>query len=848
LNVQYWAAMGVIPGIEVKIFYPVAEQGCGYFSRKPPAFHIKGYLFQKNHGRHSFIIGSSNLTASGLSKNHEWNYFSNAEINFISNDNKTIFMQVLSAFDNYWNNYSLPMDKDFFEWYMPQWTDTRNIQEASPGYVLTPPPQEIKPRGAQGMALNALEERRKKGINKTAVIAATGLGKTWLAAFDFKQSGLNTVLFIAHRETILNKAQQTFRLVTGDFSFGAILSGKEKSFTSNASLFAMVQTLSQPKVLEQFDSRYFDYIVIDEFHHAEAKSYRRILEKFKPVFLLGLTATPERMDGRDVLKICNYDVAFEMRLVDAINNDWLVPFQYFAIYDTADYSALKWTARGYIEEELDKVLIDDTRAELVFRNLRKFLPSSGKIKALAFCASRQHSAYMSEKFNALGSKLNMRSISLDGSSPIREREQAMQHLQDEENDLQIICSVDIFSEGIDIPAVSHVVFLRPTQSFCVFLQQLGRGLRKVEGKEYLVALDFVGNFKQSYVAPLAVMGYGSTEEYKRLKDTQTPHKKLPAGCHVSVDTNVQRIWDAEIKALLQPRNRLEFLQAMYLELRSSLGYSPALMDFYRNPAASDPCVFIRQKEFGGNWLRVKHYMEDLLPEEESLLDTPAEFLLQSMENAMGSAKPTKMFILEFVLNSKTAEWRLDSMLRHFRENHPDKAGTCSEQEMADMCRDLKVFAFIGKGNRLQIREEYMGYWNNPAFIRLARDITEFCLARHLSMMDSTTAVAPGLRGYYVSVPYTTARSQYTMDIIKAISNNSGAWEWLHEFGTAGYSGEMDIEVFNDRVFTAWTPVKYDDLSRFPARIKAAATALYRCGQTGKFHIEAKAKKIRMARL
>lgn len=479
---------------------------------------------------------------------------------------------------------------------------------------------------------------------------------------------------------------------------------------------------------------------------------------------------------------------------------------------------------------------------------------------------------MNKKFNELGSTLHIRSIHLDSNSTIREREQAMQDLQNEGNDLQIICSVDIFSEGIDIPAVSHVVLLRPTQSFCVFLQQLGRGLRKAEDKEYLVALDFVGNFKQSYVAPLAINGYGSTDEYKRLSETQTPQKKLPAGCHISVDTNVQRIWDSEIAALLQPQNRLEFLKAMYFELRTALGCSPSLMDFYRNPAASDPYVFIRQEEFGGNWLRVKHYMGDLLAEDLALLDTPAEYLLQFLEKEIGSSKPDKLIILKFLLNRNAVDWSLDNMTRYIIDSHPDKIQyflspeyslaisevNDFEKEVVDMCRVVKegplkalaqiVFESPEEANRLRLKEEYIDYWTHPAFVRLASDIVEFGLIRYFSMRKPDNALKSTLRGYYVHVSYATQRSQLTLDIVKAVSNNLDAQEWIHEFRAGGYKGKMDIEIFNDRFFTAWTPVKYDDLTRFPARIKAAATALYRCGQRGQFHIEANDNQILISRI
>ena len=462
-----------ITEIAIRIFYPLNEHGRADFNQQPPPFHVKSLLFEKPTGQHSIIVGSSNLTGSGLARNHEWNYFSNSETNLLLKHNLSAFQYALQEYESYWNESSVPVDDRFINAYLPRWEKAHELRTVVTKEMDKAFQTSLEPRPAQITALQSIAERRKQGVVRTTVIAATGLGKTYLAAFDFKQSGMRNVLFIAHRENILIKAMRTFREVMKDNAFGAVLSGLRKPTQLDSSLFAMVQTISQSAFLAAYAADAFDYIVIDEFHHAEATSYQRVLDKFKPKFLLGLTATPERMDGRDVLKICDYDVAFETRLFDAIENRWLVPFQYFAIHDPTNYSSFRWTSRGYLDSELDDVLMNDTRAEFVFNNLQKFLPSTGKIKALAFCSSKNHAEYMNRKFNELGTSIGMRSICLLGQDSIEDRERAMQQLQDEKDNLQIICSVDIFGEGVDIPAVSHVLFLRPTQSFTVFIQQLG---------------------------------------------------------------------------------------------------------------------------------------------------------------------------------------------------------------------------------------------------------------------------------------------------------------------------------------------------------------------------------------
>jgi superfamily II DNA or RNA helicase len=292
----------------------------------------------------------------------------------------------------------------------------------------------------------------------------------------------------------------------------------------------------------------------------------------------------------------------------------------------------------------------DTRAELIFNNLCKFLPSTGKTKALAFCSSKDHAQYMNRKFNELGKAAGIRSLCLLGENSIEEREEgAILRLQYEKDSLQIICSVDLFGEGVDIPAVSHVLFLRPTQSFTVFIQQLGRGLRPMPEKDFLVALDFVGNFRQSYVAPLALKGYHSTTDFQDARRLKNPERELPAACHVSVGTEVQRIWDQEIMEILKPKSRFEALQAIYRELRANLGQSPAIMDFFANPSAHDPYAFSQEKKFGGNWLRVKECMDDLTEYETTLLDTPAEQLLQHLESELSPTKSYKMVVLKSLL-------------------------------------------------------------------------------------------------------------------------------------------------------------------------------------------------------
>ncbi len=749
----------IVPNMELRIFYPASSGDRRDFSVVPPPFHLKCYLFEKESGDHSLLIGSSNLTGGGMLNNYEWNYFSNSEVNLPLDRIKSPFNRALSEYNDYWSLYSIPVSPQFLQIYRPRWERTRALRRNAAETIQAIVESGVEPRPVQQDALRRLDDKRKAGVERTAVIAATGMGKTHLAAFDFRNSGFKNVLFIAHRENILLRAREVFRRVVGENRFGKLLSGSNQSdpldiaLQPGSSLFAMVQSLSKKDNIESFPVKFFDYIVIDEFHHSEARSYRKILERFRPRFLLGLTATPERMDGRDVLQYCNYDVSFEVRLFEAIENRWLIPFQYFAIYDESDYSQVRWKGSGYDEQELDSLLNQDTRARLVVNNLKKFFPSTGKIKSLAFCASKAHARFMDKSFNRLG----MSSLCLLGEDSVEKRERAMHRLQDESDDLQIICSVDVFGEGVDIPAVSHVLFLRPTQSFAVFLQQLGRGLRMVPEKEYLVALDFVGNFRQSYVATLALQGYHSVQEYINTP-SRDRSRKPPCGCYVSPDREVRHIWKEEISRVLRV-DRKEALAQLYWELRENVDRSPCLMDFFANPEIHDPYKLL--KAFGG-WLRAKEYVGDLTEQEKELIGTPGESFLFHIEKGLKKVRSYKMVVLTSLLSTdpKRSSWKVPEIAEGFKKyylDHPehlfdynDMAGhedtvtfplSLVERKLRQMPLNYlsnKVddfFIFDRKNDIFGLKREILPYWSQSYYREMVSDRVTFTLKRYFYLKE-----------------------------------------------------------------------------------------------------------------
>jgi hypothetical protein len=429
--------------------------------------------------------------------------------------------------------------------------------------------------------------------------------------------------------------------------------------------------------------------------------------------------------------------------------------------------------------------------------------------------------------------------------------------------------LDIFGEGVDIPAVSHVLFLRPTQSFTVFLQQLGRGLRHIPEKEFLVALDFVGNFRQSYVAPLALRGYTGVEHYRQTRNGTAG--ELPAACYVSADTDVQRIWDSEVKKIFG--SRVDILKSPYQDLRSNLGHSPLIMDFFANPSAHDPYLFLKETKLGGNWLRVKAYMDDLTAFEREIFDTLAEQLLQHLERELSPAKSYKMVVLKSILALGGVEWQIDEIAKLFLQYYLENRECLFDFEELAKAADPTLFPLskvqshlirmpLGKlvntgGEFFQldnekrlfrISEQYCSHWLDPEFREMVADRVEFGLARYFYQKQRRSTVSSDMKGFAVEIPYNTRKGTgFTEQMRNIIASDPSAVEWECQLGGSGYSAKMDIEVQNDQHFIAWTSIRFDDTTRFPARIKAAATALCEEGIQGEFQVVAEKDSLKILR-
>lgn len=532
-----------------------------FYNEKDRSFHPKSYIF--HYADYSDIyIGSSNISRSALTSGIEWNY------RFSSKTDQKNYDKFYKTFEDLFENHSIVIDDEELKRYSKNWhrpavskdLDKYDIAEDTNVKVL------YEPRGAQIEALCALEDTRSEGAKRALVQAATGVGKTYLAAFDSKD--YERVLFVAHREEILKQAAISFKNVRNSDDYG-FFTGDEKC-TDKSVVFASVATLGRTEYLkeEYFAPDYFNYLVIDEFHHAVNDQYKRIVEYFKPQFLLGLTATPERMDGRNIYEICDYNVPYEISLKDAINKGMLVPFHYYGIFDDTDYSGLHVVRGKYDEKELNETYIGNVhRHDLIYKYYCKY----GSKRALGFCCSRAHAEEMAKEFCKRGIPSVAVYSNADGDFS-EDRSTAIEKLKNGE--IRVIFSVDMFNEGVDITSVDMVLFLRPTQSPIVFLQQLGRGLRKSKGKEYLNVLDFIGNYEKAGRVRFLLTGSALSE-----KERYNPadRSSFPDDCLIDFDMKLIDLFAEMDKKHLKVKDQIK---NEYFRVKDLIGKRPSRIELF----------------------------------------------------------------------------------------------------------------------------------------------------------------------------------------------------------------------------------------------------------------------------
>ena len=578
------------------------------------SFHLKAYLFSRTPNAQEGVqgtafIGSSNISRQALQDGLEWNY----RVDYPGDDG---FLEARRRFEELFANpRSAPLTDAWIESY-----EARRVpppRAVSPGTLEQDPPPE--PSSVQKRALVALAETREKGFRRGLVVLATGLGKTWLSAFDANQVGARRILFVAHREEILTQAAQTFQRIRPHSRIGLYM-GERRDAEVDV-LCASVQTLGRRAHLERFSPQHFDYIVIDEFHHAAAPTYRRLLSHFAPHFLMGLTATPDRTDQSDILSLCDDNLVHTCNLFEGVGEGLLVPFHYFGIFDEVDYREVPWRNGRFDPEQLSNKLATLARAR---HALKEWLQRRQRC-TLAFCVSIAHAEFMAKQFSQAG----FEAAAVYAGSTLG-RTDALGRLRD--GRLAVIFCVDLFNEGLDLPGIDTIMMLRPTESKILFLQQLGRGLRLNDGKDKLVVLDFIGNHQGFLHKPQALFGVGAS--FKQMAEfarkVESNRLELPEGCYVNYDLQIIEF----LKSLDS-----EGIQKEYEALKIGMGRRPTLGEFYRSGTSVQ-----KMRQQYGSWFELVNVMGDLDENEQATATAHRDFL-RDLE-ATNMTKCFKMVLLE----------------------------------------------------------------------------------------------------------------------------------------------------------------------------------------------------------
>jgi superfamily II DNA or RNA helicase/HKD family nuclease len=624
-----------------KLLYMLPEGTVHLYNGKSPSFHPKAYFFKSDEGGRVYL-GSSNISKSALVDGVEWNYCIEEK-----NDLES-YKHLCDEFEKLYNHESVVLTEEIVDDYASGYVFNErydrkinkhfnSLRKARIDEELEFVEGEFVPNTAQKEALLKLEKTRKDGNDKALCVVATGVGKTALAAFD--SLSFSSVLFVAHREEILEQAIRTFHAIRKSDDIGRFYDG---IYDCKDVLFASVQTLSRTEHIEKIDPLKYEYVIIDEFHHAATFSYKKIVDYFKPKFLLGLTATPHRMDRKNVFEICDYNIAYDLDFFSAINRDLLSPFQYYGIYDfTVDYDTIRYQNGKYVSEDLEKALMIGKRADLIFTHYK----SHYRKRTLAFCSGVDHAEMMAEYFQNHG-VIAYTVHSQAGRKHLLDREIAVENLK--KGSIEILFTVDMFNEGLDVPAVDMILMARPTESITVFLQQLGRGLRKSEGKMDLKILDFVGNYKKVEMIPQVFLNKYSVGSTGRITDIVAKEDNLPLNCQISFDPKVIDIIE---KSRIATRKQSDTIVDYYWRCKRDLRYVPTRVELY-NSLTSDEYAFI--KSFGSK-NPFKNYYEFL---KKSDSDFELELDLE-----------TKKFIEMIESTSFSRLYKVPILLAFFNEGH-----------------------------------------------------------------------------------------------------------------------------------------------------------------------------------
>ncbi len=611
-----------LSSLELRMFNSHTS-GCG--------LHTKGYVFQKD-GTYRIIIGSSNITARALTLNREWN------TKIVAEENGELTKAVRGEFEELWRDENTHLYASVRDEYREEFEITKKQREAALSenpvsfekYTLSPNSMQV------GFITN-LKRIIESGEDRALLISATGTGKTYASAFAMRELGYKHVLFLVHRGQLAEQTRISYEKVFGSsVTFGIMGAGKNER--DRDYIFGLVQTLSKNDTLHSFPPDYFDAVILDEAHHSAAGSYKKILSYFKPRLWLGMTATPDKRDdnieGRNIYEIFNYQIAYEIRLKEAMEENLLCPFHYFGLTDIASVcDNRKLTALDFNR------LVSSERVDRIIEKAEYFGWSGKRVKGLVFCSRIEESVRLSGEFNRRG----YRTIALNGDSSAEERARAFERLGEDEGDdaLDYIFSVEILNEGVDIVEVNQVIMLRPTQSPIVFIQQLGRGLRKAKGKDYVVVLDFIGNYDNNFMIPVALSGDRSYNRDTIKRYVISGNNTIPGASTVHFD----RIAKERIFSSIDKLSGIKrIIRESYTTLRTKLGRRPYLEDFLAHGEA-DPMLIIREYKSYQNFIR------KVDPQDSMELTSAEETILEYLsKTVLSGVRPYELEILSLLLS------------------------------------------------------------------------------------------------------------------------------------------------------------------------------------------------------
>jgi len=725
---------------------------------KVQGFHSKVYIF-KNKDMYTVMIGSSNITQSALKSNVEWN------VSTVSTRQNPFLEKAIKEYKELWAQCTVADDlflqkyEKFIEALKAQVAVAREPSFNSYGNAEM---QRIVPNMMQQQAIDNLERLRAHGETRALVISATGTGKTYMSAFDVQKVQPKTMLFIVHREEILTKAKETFERLLGRGNQMGMYTGNSKDYQGKNYLFTTIQTIKDH--YSEFPADYFDYIIIDEAHHATASTYTRVLDYFEPKFLLGMTATPERCDRGDIFGLFDNNIALEVRLNEALEEDLVLPFHYFGISDV-DGVDLSDVSIDDVAEVAKRLKVNE-RVDFIIDKMNFYSYDGEKCKCLGYCVTKDHAQYMADEFNKRG----IVSAYLTGDDKQSKRQEMVRRLENDDDPLQVIFTVNIFNEGIDIPSVNLVLMLRPTNSPIIFMQQLGRGLRKYEGQSFLTVLDFIGNHSKTFLIAIALSGKRFYDKDSLKVAVHRGFPDLPGATHIQMDRiSQQRIIDQ----LNQENFRaMKYLKEEYIEFKKQFVAGAEdrtipyfLLDYAKFENAPDPIKFINNKKTYLAFLAAVEKTDELkkLANEE-----PFNTVLRQLSSDLPIKRPYEFCILRSLMTHKTVSWEqakneVQKLLESINEETLDHAFEHLNQTYDDQgqkSREVKLGSYDREGKFLKRSETLDRICENEEHKAYILDVLNYGIYRYEKMFGHEN----------FGIPFFKLYAQYTMIETALLSN------------------------------------------------------------------------------